>query len=752
MSELRLSGCRSEPLGSYLKALGTLRLVGEQVDPGATGRWEGDTFVLSSTLDADELVGFFVDRYRPTPMVAPWNGRSGFRTDVDRPSEQVLRKFETVDEPRLEPLIKAIRAGRALYERARAAGWDQKKQKDLWIQACRATFPDDAVAWLDAVAVLTNDGPRFPTLLGGAGGVLGSMDLSSNLLTHLATVLRLPITKTVADRHDIILLARHSLLGEVSAPLILGPSGQFDPGSSGGVNSSPLGDAGSLVNPWDYVLLLEGALVFASGVARRLGADRGGQAAMPFAVESSLVGYASAAVGEKVRGEVWTPLWRRGVTSAEVCRLIGEGRSTWRGQQARTGLDFARAAANLGVDRGIEQFVRHVVVERLGQANLAVPVGRIDVRAKPEVPVLAQLDPWVSRIRWGKGHPGGVVSALHRLDRAQFGVALRGGPRSLQDVLVAAADLETAVARSPTLREHAQRPLQRLRAPGWLPLLDDDSSELRLAAVLASQRDPAPDKGPLSHFDKGASSMALILRAVRLGPNRALEWSGQPPRVAGLGLRPITEVLAAVLVRRAMDVAGRSAVEGDLGVGQVGVQPAFRFALRGPVADVADLVDATIDFDRLGRLLSGLLLLDWRYGRDELDTISWRVAAGSLRRPASPLWALLAPFFHGRQLHAEAAERLTLRPGAGWPRSLVAGHLQEVAAEALLRLRIARLDPAPASPQAVAASDDPLALGVRVAAGLMCPLSTAGASALLRRTVPGPIDTQPTTDQEAAHA
>jgi CRISPR-associated protein Csx17 len=81
--DVELSGCRPEPLASYLKALGVLRLVAEQKDRNAAGFWRGEHFVLRSSLDADALVAFFEKEWRPTPIIAPWNGGSGFTGDED---------------------------------------------------------------------------------------------------------------------------------------------------------------------------------------------------------------------------------------------------------------------------------------------------------------------------------------------------------------------------------------------------------------------------------------------------------------------------------------------------------------------------------------------------------------------------------------------------------------------------------------------------------------------------------------------
>ena len=80
MSKLSLNGCTPIPLAHYLKALGILRLVSEASefgDPLATGFWSKDAFVLTSQLDRTGLIEFFLHRYKPTPILAPWNGGSG---------------------------------------------------------------------------------------------------------------------------------------------------------------------------------------------------------------------------------------------------------------------------------------------------------------------------------------------------------------------------------------------------------------------------------------------------------------------------------------------------------------------------------------------------------------------------------------------------------------------------------------------------------------------------------------------------
>jgi CRISPR-associated protein Csx17 len=98
LTVLELSGCTPEPIAAYLKGLGVLRLVSAQEDPGALGFWEEGCFHLESSLDESSLMAFFLERYEPTPIVAPWLGGSGFydgdkRTGMDRILATKDRRF-----------------------------------------------------------------------------------------------------------------------------------------------------------------------------------------------------------------------------------------------------------------------------------------------------------------------------------------------------------------------------------------------------------------------------------------------------------------------------------------------------------------------------------------------------------------------------------------------------------------------------------------------------------------------------------
>jgi CRISPR-associated protein Csx17 len=737
-------GCRPEPLGSYLKALGLLRLVGEQADPAAAGAWGAGTFTLTTRLDRDDLLDFLLDEYAPTPLVSPWNGGSGFYPG-DKKAREEIALIEASALPRLRDYLTTLAVARELVAEAQADGWEPKdpRHKERFVQRCRARFPDRAVAWLDAAVVLTGSGLTFPTLLGGSGGNLGRLDLSANFLARLADVLCLRPGRGGPTRATSRAWLAAALF-RTPAAAVKASIGQFDPVAASGPTSSAFGAADALVNPWDVVLLLEGSLLFAGAAARRLGMAAPGTAAMPFMVASTPIGYPSSAPGENAKGEVWAPLWSRSATPAEVARLIGEGRSTWNRQQAGSGLDFARAAAGLGVDRGIDAFARHALVERHGQSMLAVPVGRFAVTARPQVPVLGQLDRWLDRVRSTRDLPAAVASALRGVESAMFAVAQRGGGDRLARVLVAAADLEAGIARSGRLRA-TLLPVQGLAARDWLPqvLGDRPGPEATLAAALASLRD----------LD-GTDLRSLLRPVARSGGGgaRRLTFTVAPAPVLGLGRRPVVEVLADALVlrtRQAEERATRREGDGPEQEASVGVVAGHDRGDPASAGAVAALLRGGVDEVVLARLLAGMLLLSWPPdGPDEPLGARGEAVAAHL---ASPAYALLAPFFQRRAITPGPGRDL-FRPRVqpAWPARLRAGRVRDVVDEAHRRMRIGGHRPAVRAPTpgagAIAGLHDAVP-GARLAAALLVPIPPADARALLLRIAPTPL-----TDEDAGSA
>ena len=185
MSDLALEGCRPIPLASYLKALGVLRLVAEQADPAARGWWEGDCFCLRSKLDRDGLVRFFLEDYSPTPIIAPWNGGSGFypkdsKVGIAALQESALDRFAAYRD--------AIGLGTELIRERNLGERPTDQAKSELIAALRADAGHALVTWIDAAVALTLDRTAFPPLL-GTGGNDGRLDFTNNFMQRLTEVI-----------------------------------------------------------------------------------------------------------------------------------------------------------------------------------------------------------------------------------------------------------------------------------------------------------------------------------------------------------------------------------------------------------------------------------------------------------------------------------------------------------------------------------------------------------------------------------
>lgn len=697
-----LPGCRTSPLGSYLKALGAFRVLAEQLDQRATAYWQGDVLGLRSQVGREEVEDFFLDVYQPTPVVSPWNNSSGFDGKTT-PEVEAIIASET---PRLEAYRETIDVALALSAKARV---DQVDKQGLLLR-CRAQLPDPALTWLDAALVLTDDGAAYPPLL-GTGGNLGRLELSRNFMAHVATVLRLNAGRRGPTAADVRAWLRAGLFDQGDPALVKASIAQFDPGPAGGANMAPTGKAESVVNPWDFVLLVEGALLFASAAARRMGSAGGGTASIPFTTSASPVGYGSSAAEEPSRGELWTPVWTRRVTLTELAHLLGEGRAEWRRRQARNGVDFARAVAALGTDRGVDRFVRHAFVERLGQMSLAVPVGVVAVRERPEVRVLEQVDPWLERVRRGRDAPAGVVRGLRRVDAAMYAVATGAGAGHLQRVLSALAEVERAVERASTFRARTGiRPLSGLAAGEWLSRLDDGTDEFAVAVSLASGR------------DRNGQGLRTFLTGVV--PDRGrLDWAQRPAPVPGLGSGRIEVVLAEAFahlaVRRSRESRSPPASLDHVGFG---VSLAFDEQHQVALPAVLRLAQGELDPERLAPLLEGLLLLDFASS----DDVERSVKIPSPVPVVAPSVAALLPCCHHLPL-AHRRRRVLLRAEPTWPRQLAAGHAAAVVAASCRRLRLAGFDVPPLNAERAAAVTPAPWLAVAA----LCRLTTADVRRLL---------------------
>ena len=430
-----LDGCAPAPLAHYLKALGILRLVAEQADENVRGWWKGNRFLLATGLTKEELEGFFVREYQPTPFVSPWNKGAGFFSEEDsgiHPLENsTSRRFESfrsgieASRSRLEQLSKADKSVRDIKAEAKRPGMSRaekdrirnsedyrkrlreadkqfKQLKANVIPDLRSNWRGPHREWMDAAIVLGGDGtPKYPALL-GSGGNDGRLDFTNNFMQRLGDVFDLG-----SDDGRPQPGARAWFSGALWSQPVPGnlpgqPVGQYLPGTAGGANNGNGPDAGSMVNPVDFILMLEGTITFTSHASRRFGASESSRAASPFVVDACGAAYASAAESdETARGEQWMPLWSHPLSYAELRRLLAEGRAQIGSKAAREPLDIARAVKRLGIARGIGAFQRYGYIERNGQSNLAVPLGRFEVSDEhsESLACIDDLDTWLRRLR-----------------------------------------------------------------------------------------------------------------------------------------------------------------------------------------------------------------------------------------------------------------------------------------------------------------------------------------------------------------
>jgi len=742
-----LDGCAPTPLAHYLKALGILRLVAEQKDPQARGWWQGERFRLATMLDRDQLERFFLDAYEPTPLIAPWNKGSGFYNNDPAP-KPILNSTAN----RFQRLRDGFRAGQALLgeqieadDRVRSIKNETKGKglstaqrtalrndpeykkrladaerrfkslKEELIPNCRLAWRGPHREWMDAAMVLDDKGvPRFPALL-GTGGNDGRLDFTNNFMQRLAETFNMadPVgtPSAMAPRWIEGALWQATTPGYQSGASV----GQYLPGSAGGANNSNGCMADSLLNPFDFLLMLEGAVLFHAHATRRLNGLSASRAAAPFAISAQSAGYASAGeADESARGEQWMPLWSQPVTLTELQRLLAEGRAQIGARAVREPLDLARAVARLGVARGIDGFQRYGYIERNGQSNLAVPLGRFYVprHVSPLLGCLDDLNAWLPRLR--REARGNIAATrLKQVERklTESLFALTQHPDDglrWQTALLALAEVESVQV---TGSGHGAGPIPALR-PGWVRAAGQgsaNSAELRLALAFALQRwrqgkayasKSLPDVRRHWLPLKGARYDVNSDKRLQLGPGLVMSGrKGEDDAIAVVGRR---------LIEASQQGEHRLPLAAD------------RHA-SACAADLAAVLEGQVDLDRTLALARALMALNGP---------QWQLAPEPLTEPKG----------HDSPDDAWVAIRLALLP---WPldkreigadpaivRRLATG---DTAGAVMLTLRRLRAKGIGCTVRA-ASTDSPTAR--RWAAALAFPISPKAALAFLKRIDP----------------
>ena len=775
---MTLDGCAPTPLASYLKALGVLRLIssdanhvaGQAADPKARGWWEDEGFHISTTLDRAALCRFFLNDYAPSPITAPWNGGSGFYPGDNRDGFHPL-SAEGVAK-RFLPLAEVIRLSSQAIDRHALAKPPKDHAKIELVSTLRAELPDRALYWLDAAVALSGTGLAYPSLL-GTGGNDGRLDFTNNFMRRLVS--RREATSGLFDASsglptvDAESALVRSIFDVPSRGLISAAVGQFAPGSAGGPNATSGYSAASLVNSWDFILMLEGAGAFAGAATRRHQSTSKSHASFPFTVRVVGAGWGGVDVADEndARSEFWAPLWSRPATFREVGALLAEGRAVLNGRTARDGLEFARAATSLGLSRGLSEFQRFAFLKRAGDAYRATPFGRFTAPHRPRPDLIADLDAggWLESARRHARSatcPAHAKSAMRRLQDALFQMTDAGqSGAGTRNALIALGGFVRWIVTNRIAREGLRLPPVVSRA--WILAADDDSPEFRVATALAGlglagQRPGgampvatgAADDTPGTQTSSKVPPMASHLAPIdedRYSIDRRAVWSASamtPNVVWGTG-NLVTNMIA-VLERRLVEATIRGLHD----------KP-FSGAGHARLDDVAALLSGDFDDSRCAALLAGLIWVNSTHPR--MDT----------KAPASPVpfaYAALKPIFTPDEALRRigvltATARLPVPPELVLQLRAGDNRLDGRASDAAVRIALARargsgipspFDPARSGGRPGVVERSRYGAGVRsdrLAAALLIPIGDHALKILVNRAYPGATAEPNTEPMEA---
>lgn len=497
--EIVLTGCSPTPLVSYLKGLGVLRIL-SNLDPAIKAAWVEENLVLTSRNSAENLVCYLLEDYAPTPVLAPWNGGSGFYQNDNRASLQQIKESNI-------SRLSAFRSSLDIAERAldleglQREARPKNETKTKLLTRLRGLLPDDALEWFDASILLAGEKEKFPPLL-GTGGNDGRLDFTNNFMQRLLELIDVETGKETPKSADFLHL---SLFAKPAPGLVKQAIGQFSPGQVGGPNATTGYETKGAINPWDYVLMVEGALPFAAAAVRRNEQSGLGILSYPFTVRTVSAGSGTLgavdAASSRSRGELWMPLWNNPANYVEIRALLSEGRVALDTRPAKDALDFVRAVHRLGGYRGVDRFQRYGLLMRSGNAYLATPLERVQVTTNPQSGWIDELERnnWLTSFRHfsQKENTASRFAELrHRLENTMFVMAQRKpNPGQTQSLLVLLGEIQGALSRSIKVHDDVP-PVPQLSAK-WVHEANDGSPDFRIASALAGLRGIGEQSLPL---------------------------------------------------------------------------------------------------------------------------------------------------------------------------------------------------------------------------------------------------------------
>ncbi len=402
------------------------------------------------------------------------------------------------------------------------------------------------------------------------------------------------------------------------------------------------------ISPWAMVLACEGLVFLAGGASRRLGA-RSARAVGSFPFITQPIAASAEKEADRLRGEIWTPLWNRPMSLAEASTLFVRGRAEIHGRGALTPAAFATAIRKRGVDAGVSEFRRYTL-GRTTSSNTFEP--RLEARFSLEIgtdarPATFSILGRVTALIEQRGFPrdgkrfvglrGPIESAL--LDVASEPHHSEAGI-VLLDAIVSALD---RIDRNRSFREGKIRweplPLE------WLPSLFADEHpgvEARLALALVSA---FPETLPFCSFRFG------VEWAREQNGKYEYDWATQPRRFEHSKVAParwvwgpgeLARVLSAALSRRLLEEAKLDATHTK--------RPRGRAPLPAMTSQVRHWLAGDLDESLFSAWLSRLALFDWRRVPQEVRALLLREDGAPLANGEVTLLGLVWPLVDQRAL------------------------------------------------------------------------------------------------------
>ncbi|MFY9399335.1 MAG: type I-U CRISPR-associated protein Csx17, partial [Desulfomonilia bacterium] len=358
----------------------------------------------------------------------------------------------------------------------------------------------------------------------------------------------------------------------------------------------------------------------------------------------------------------------------EIEALFSEGRSSVGRRTSHYGVDFARAVASLGIDRGISAFQRFAIVKgRIGMDyNTSASFGRFEVRSRPGTDLLEETDRWLDSFRDAASKddaPHRFRSALKRLESSIFDFCRYGGAPRLTDILrsFGNAERELAVTRGRVGQNKISvRPLFGL-SQKWLQAADDRSTEFELARALSGIYDPEKNEPIRANIEPVSSN--------RWKDNdRCDVWdSAALPRN-----------LLSILERRMLDAARKGCTRLPL------ASPSY-----ASLNTVSKYIAGDVDDRKIEELLWSMAAISYRAPSERRVSQPLRDQPGHESRHIAVLprqYAVLKLVFLPRPLKI-GDEEISIRPETAITSLLRAGRTGEACVKAARRLRMSGLTP-----------------------------------------------------------